>query len=98
MSAMGAICLVYLVSILLSFFGRTIPIIHSSSPMGIGFSFLVVGVAAFVLLLDFDNIHKGISMGASKEMEWYSAFGLMLSLVWLYIEILKLLAKLQSRR
>jgi uncharacterized YccA/Bax inhibitor family protein len=97
-AAGGAIMMIYVCSWIMSMFGGTMPIIHSSSMIGIGFSVFVVVLAAFFLLLDFDNIHQGISMGASKEMEWYSAFGLMVTLIWLYLEILKLLVKLQNRR
>ena len=66
--------------------------------IGIGFSLIVVGIAALNLVLDFDFIEQGAQQGAPKYMEWYGAFGLMVTLIWLYIEILRLLAKLQSRR
>ena len=66
--------------------------------MGIGFSLFVVAVAAMNLVLDFDFIESGAQLGAPKYMEWYAAFGLMVTLIWLYIEILRLLAKLKSRR
>jgi uncharacterized YccA/Bax inhibitor family protein len=89
--------LVYLVSFIMSFFGTSIPMIHSSGPIGIIFSLVVVGIAALNLTLDFDIIEKGSKMGAPKYMEWYSAFGLMVTLVWLYIEILRLLAKIRGR-
>ncbi|PZR24857.1 MAG: hypothetical protein DI535_20445 [Citrobacter freundii] len=69
---------------------------NASTPLGIGFSVLVVGLASFNLLLNFDTIEKGAEMGASKYMEWYSAFGLLVTLVWLYLEILRLLAKLRD--
>ena len=65
--------------------------------MGILFSLVVVGIAAFNLLLDFDFIERGVTMGAPRYMEWYGAFGLMVTLVWLYMEILRLLSKLNSR-
>ena len=65
--------------------------------MGIGFSLFVVCIAALNLILDFDNIEKGVEMGAPKYMEWYGAFGLMVTMVWLYLEILRLLSKLYSR-
>jgi uncharacterized YccA/Bax inhibitor family protein len=97
-AATGAICLVYFVSIILGFFGRTVPMIHSNGIMGIGFSLLVVGIAAFNLILDFHIIEQGEQHGAEKHMEWYGAFALMVTLVWLYLEILRLLAKMNSRR
>jgi len=96
-AATGAIMLVYLVSFIMSFFGTTIPMIHSSGTIGIIFSLVVVGIAALNLTLDFDMIEKGSKMGAAKYMEWYGAFGIMVTLVWLYIEILRLLAKLRGR-
>lgn len=71
--------------------------IHSSGLMGIGFSLFVVTIAALNLVLDFDFIEQGSAMGAPKYMEWYAAFGLIVTLVWLYIEILRLLAKLRRR-
>jgi len=97
-AATGGIFLLYLVNMVMSFFGTRIPFIHESGPMGIAFSVFVVGVAAFNLVLDFDFIEKGAEHGAPKHMEWYGAFGLVVTLIWLYIEILHLLAKLQSRR
>ena len=72
--------------------------LYGSGPLGIGFSLLVVGIAAFNLVLDFDFIEQGVSMGVPKYMEWYGAFGLMVTLVWLYMEILRLLAKMRDRR
>ncbi len=97
-AATGAIGLVYLVSIIMGFFGTSIPMIYSSGPIGIGFSLVVVVIAALNLVLDFDFIEQGASAGAPKYMEWYAAFGLMVTLVWLYIEILRLLSKLRDRR
>lgn len=97
-AATGGIMLVYLVSMVLGFFGTTIPYIHGSGAIGIGFSLLVVGIAAMNLVLDFDFIETGVQRGAPKYMEWYGAFGLMVTLIWLYIEMLRLLAKLRSRR
>ena len=87
-----------MVTMLLSLFGVGMPLVFSSTPLGIGFSLLVVGLAAFNLLLDFDFIEKAAYAGAPKYMEWYGAFGLMVTLVWLYLEILRLLAKLSDRR
>jgi len=97
-AATGGIALVYFVSMILGFFGRSIPYIHSSGPIGIGFSLLVVGIAAMNLVLDFDFIESGARQGAPKYMEWYAAFGLVVTLIWLYIEMLRLLSKLRSRR
>ena len=95
--ATGAVCLFYLVSIVLRLFGFG-SLTWSTSPLGIGFSFLVVGIAAFNLLLDFDFIEEGARREAPKSMEWYGAFGLLVTLVWLYLEILRLLAKLANNR
>jgi uncharacterized YccA/Bax inhibitor family protein len=97
-AATGAICLIYLVNLVMGFFGASIGMIHSSGMVGIGFSLVVVGVAALNLVMDFDFIEKGSEMGLPKYMEWYGAFGLMVTLIWLYMEMLRLLAKLNSRR
>jgi len=96
-AATGAIGMIYLVSFIMGFFGASIPMIHSSGLMGIGFSLFVVTIAALNLVLDFDFIEKGSTMGAPKYMEWFAAFGLIVTLVWLYIEILRLLSKLRRR-
>jgi len=96
-AATGGIFLVYMASFVLSFFGINISLIHGSGLMGIGFSLVIVGVAALNLVLDFDMIEKGAQANAPKYFEWYTSFGLMITLVWLYIEILRLLAKLQRR-
>lgn len=96
-SATGGILLVYLATFVLGFFGVGIPMIHGSGLVGIGFSLVVVVIAALNLLLDFDFIEKASAQGSPKYMEWYGAFGIMVTLVWLYIEILRLLAKLRSR-
>jgi uncharacterized YccA/Bax inhibitor family protein len=96
-AATGAIALVYLVSIVLGLFGVRVPLIHDSGIFGIIFSLVVVVIAALNLVLDFDFIENGARMGAPKYMEWYGAFGLMVTLIWLYLEILRLLAKLRSR-
>ncbi|HEY0309528.1 MAG TPA: Bax inhibitor-1/YccA family protein, partial [Luteimonas sp.] len=81
----------------MSFFGKSIPFIHESGLLGIGFSAFVVVIAALNLVLDFDFIEQGVEHGAPKYMEWYGAFGLLVTLVWLYLELLRLLSKLQSR-
>lgn len=96
-AATGGIALVYLTSIVLGFFGMSVPLIHSTGPWGIAFSAFVVVIAAMNLVLDFDFIEQAAKNGAPKSAEWYGAFGLMVTLVWLYIEILRLLAKLNSR-
>jgi uncharacterized YccA/Bax inhibitor family protein len=97
-AATGGIAFVYLIGFVMSFFGAAIPLIHGSGPIGIAFSLLVVGVAALNLVLDFDFIEQGAERGVPKYMEWYAAFGLLVTLVWLYLEMLRLLAKLQERR
>ncbi len=96
-AATGGIGIVYLLSFVLGFFGIGVPLIHSSGMFGILFSLFVVVIAALNLVLDFDFIEMGAERGAPKYMEWYGAFGLLVTLVWLYLEILRLLAKLQSR-
>jgi uncharacterized YccA/Bax inhibitor family protein len=96
-AATGGIFLVYLATWILGFFGIQIPWIHESGMMGIGFSVFVVVIAALNLVLDFDFIEQGCEQGAPKHMEWFAAFGLLVTLVWLYIEILRLLSKLARR-
>lgn len=95
--ATGAIFLFYLVTFVLGFFGIRIPYIHESGPIGILFSLFVVGLASANLVLDFDFIESGAANGAPKFMEWYAAFGLIVTLIWLYLEILRLLSKLTRR-
>ena len=97
-AATGAIALFYFASIILGFFGIHLSMIHGSGPIGIGFSVFVVIIAALNLVLDFDFIERGVDSGAPKYMEWYGAFGLLVTLIWLYVEILRLLVKLNSRR
>ncbi len=88
----------YLLVIILRAFGmENMPFLHEGSVLGIGFSLFVVAIAALNLILDFDMIEKGAEMGAPKFMEWYGAFGLMVTMVWLYLEILRLLSKISSR-
>lgn len=89
------IALVYLVDIVLRLFGMSVPFIHESGWIGIGVSLFIVVIAALNLVLDFDFIESGVEHGAPKYMEWYAAFGLMVTLVWLYIEVLRLLSKLR---
>ena len=98
-AATGGIMLVYMVTFLLGIFGiGQLQFIHGSGLIGIGFSLFVVVIAALNLVLDFDFIENGAARGAPKYMEWYAAFGLMVTLIWLYIEILRLLAKLAASR
>jgi uncharacterized YccA/Bax inhibitor family protein len=93
-AATGAIALLYLVDIgLRAFTSIQIPFVHETGALGIGFSLLVVGLAALNLVLDFDMIERATAQGAPKYMEWYGAFALMVTLVWLYMEILRLLSK-----
>jgi uncharacterized YccA/Bax inhibitor family protein len=96
-AATGAIALVYLVTMALRAFGMPVSFMHSTGPLGIGISMVVVTVAALNLVLDFDMIEQGAKNGAPKHMEWYGAFGLLVTLVWLYVEILNLLSKLNRR-
>jgi uncharacterized YccA/Bax inhibitor family protein len=96
-AATGGIALLYFASIVLSFFGVTVPFIHQGGTFGIVFSLVVVGIAAANLALDFDFIQRGVEHGAPKLMEWYAAFGVMVTLIWLYLEILRLLSKLRRR-
>lgn len=94
--AIGGVLLIYVVSFIGSFIGFNVPYIHEGGPIGIGFSVVVCGIAAFSLLLDFDMIEQGARQQAPKFMEWYAAFGLLVTLIWLYLEVLRLLGK--SRR
>jgi uncharacterized YccA/Bax inhibitor family protein len=91
------VCLFYLMAFILGFFSINIPFIHEGSLIGIFFSLLVVVIAALNLILDFDMIEEGAASGAPKYMEWYGAFGLLVTIVWLYVEILRLLSKINSR-
>ncbi len=97
MAAMFGIMAIYIVGAIGSIFGHDLGIFSSASALGIGFSLVVVTVAALRLVIDFDLIERGSREGAPRYMEWYAAFGLIVGLVWLYIEILSLLAKLQRR-
>ena len=96
-SAIGGIFLLYFVNFIMSFFGSTLSFLTSNSPMSIGISIVIVAIASFSLVLDFDFIEEGAEKGMPKYMEWYGAFSLMVTLIWLYLEILRLLAKLRSR-
>jgi len=98
-AATGGIFLVYMASFVMSFFGASISVLDpaNSSLMSIGFSLFIIVIASLNLVLDFDFIEEGAKKGAPKYMEWYGAFGLLVTLIWLYLEILKLLSKLRSR-
>ena len=96
-AATGGICLFYAAAWLLRMFGIEMPFLHDHGLIGIGISLFIVLIAALNLVLDFDFIEQGEANKAPKHMEWYAAFGLLVTLVWLYLETLRLLAKLQSR-
>jgi len=96
-AATGGICLVYLASIILRMFGIQMPFVHDTGPIGIAFSAFVVVIAALNLVLDFDFVEEGCANRVPRYFEWYAAFGMLVTLVWLYIEILRLLSKLRSR-
>lgn len=97
LAATAGVALVYFVSFIAGFFGANLEFLHGSSNFSIGFSLVVVGIAALNLVLDFAFIERAAGSGAPKYMEWYGAFGLMVTLIWLYLEILRLLAKLAGR-
>jgi uncharacterized YccA/Bax inhibitor family protein len=96
-AATAGIAIFYALAMILRLFGVQMPLIHESTTMGIIFSLVVVAIAALNLILDFDRIEQGAAMGAPKYMEWYGAFGLLVTIVWLYLEILRLLSKLTRR-
>ena len=92
-TATMGIAIFYLITMVLNLFHVNMPFMYDSSPLGIGISLFIVGIAAMNLILDFDMIERGAEMGAPKFMEWYGAFGLLVTIVWLYIEILRLLSR-----
>jgi uncharacterized YccA/Bax inhibitor family protein len=96
-AATGGIMLFYVAEMILGFFHVQFLAINGAGPLGIIFSLFVCGIAALNLVLDFDFIEQGVAYGAPKYMEWYGAFGIMVTLVWLYLEILRLLSKMRSR-
>lgn len=96
-AATGGIFLVYLVDMILRFFGKEVPLLNSSGPLGIAISAVIVIVAALNLILDFGFVETGVQTGAPKYMEWYGAFGILVTLVWMYLEILRLLSKMRRR-
>jgi len=93
--ATGAIALVYIASLLMRLFGGRMPLLNDATPLGIGISVVICIVAALNFILDFDTIERGAEQGAPKYMEWYGAFGLMVTIFWLYLEVLRLLSKLR---
>jgi uncharacterized YccA/Bax inhibitor family protein len=97
MMATGAVFFAYMISWLLSLLGMPMGFMHSSGPLGILISLVIIVIAALNLIMDFDFIERGSQMGAPKYMEWYGAFGLMVTLVWLYIEFLRLLSRFAGR-
>ena len=98
-SALFAIIMIYVFSFLGAITGWfQVPYIHGSGPVGIGFSLFVIGIGALCLVADFDFIEKGVERGAPKQLEWRAAFGLMITLIWLYLEVLRLLAKVALSR
>jgi uncharacterized YccA/Bax inhibitor family protein len=96
--AMISLCLVYVVDLVMNLFGAEMPYLHSSGPIGIIISLVIVGLASFRLLINFAVIENNIRLGSPKYLEWYCGMGLLVSLVWLYLEILELLMKMQGRR
>lgn len=96
-AATGGIFVVYMVDLVLGMFGRHVPLLNSSGPLGIGVSAVIVIIAALNLILDFDFVETGVHARAPKYMEWYGAFGIMVTLVWMYLEILRLLSKVRQR-
>jgi uncharacterized YccA/Bax inhibitor family protein len=97
-AATGAVFLVYMLNLVLRLFGTNLPFLHDTGPIGIGISLAVIVLAAFNLSIDFDFIERAVQAGAPKRTEWYAGFALLSTIVWLYLEILRLLSKLQSRR
>ena len=96
-AATGGIFLVYIVDLVLGIFGRHVPLLNSAGPWGIGLSVVIVIIAALNLILDFDFVETGVHARAPKYMEWYGAFGIMVTLIWMYLEILRLLSKVRQR-
>jgi len=97
MAATLAVMLVYVVDIVLNIFGAHVPLLNESGPLGIGISLVIVGIAAFNLLIDFATVEESVNRGAPKYMEWYCGMALLVTLVWLYLELLRLLSKLRGR-
>ena len=98
MGAMLSILLFYLITMVLGLFGVATPIVGGSSTLSIGISVVICGIASLSFLLDFDMIEQAAANGAPQYMEWYGAFGVLVTFIWLYLEVLRLLAELQGRR
>ncbi len=96
-AATGAVFLVYMADMVMGFFGHHVAALYSAGPWGIGISVVIVIIAALNLILDFDFVETGVHAGAAKYMEWYGAFGIMVTLIWMYMEILRLLSKVRRR-
>lgn len=96
-TATAGIAIFYLIAMVMRMFGTEMPYLHDNGPVGIGISLFIVAIAALNLILDFDMMEQGATQGAPKYFEWYCAFGLMVTIVWLYLEMLRLLSKLSSR-
>jgi len=96
-AATAAVMLVYVVDMGLGFFGIRMPFLNDSGPLGIGVSLVIVGIAAFNLLIDFAVVEDGVSRGSPRYMEWYCGMALLVTLVWLYLELLRLLSKLRGK-
>ena len=96
-AATAAVMLVYLVDMVLSLFGVRMPLLNESGPLGIGISLVIVGIAAFNLLIDFAVIEDGVSRGSPRYMEWYCGMALLITLVWLYLELLRLLSRIRGK-
>jgi uncharacterized YccA/Bax inhibitor family protein len=96
-TATAGIAIFYLIAMVMRMFGTQMPYLHDNGAMGIGISLVIVVVAALNLILDFDMIENGAANGAPKYFEWYGAFGLMVTIIWLYLEMLRLLSKLTSK-
>lgn len=96
-AATGGIMVVYFVDLVLSLFGLSVPLLNEVGPLGMAISLFIVIIAALNLVLDFDFIETGVQAHAAKYMEWYGAFGMMVTLIWLYLEMLRLLAKVRRR-
>jgi uncharacterized YccA/Bax inhibitor family protein len=96
-TATAGIAIFYLIAMVMRMFGTQMPYLHDNGAIGIGISLVIVVVAALNLILDFDMIENGAANGAPKYFEWYGAFGLMVTIIWLYLEMLRLLSKLTSK-
>ena len=96
--AILGVLLVYLLDLILYFFGMHVPMLHETGPLGIGVSLLIIGVATMCLFTDYDFIQRSVERGMAKDYEWYCAFSLLVTLVWLYIQVLDLLRKIASSR